>query len=699
MIGFLSEGGADKDNPLSGQSLWQTLTLCEDTFASGGLLQKALGLTHRPQQEAMARAVAAALMSDTSLLFEAGTGVGKSLAYLIPGILMACVSKRPLVVSTHTIALQQQLLQKDIPLCRALFEKTPALREFAEFKTALLMGRANYLCTTRLGRAIETKHELFPSHEQDELLRIVEWAGTTQTGLLEELNPPPSPEIWDWVNADSNVCTPKRCGCDACFYQRARAQAAAAHVRIVNHSLLFALIGAGAGPQGEQRGILFPDDRVVLDEAHLVPDVATEFFGEHLSSHGIDRALRQLYNPHTKRGLFKRVGTSRDCDDVARLLALSQHFFEAVRAEHLSKRECVRLYAPEWGPTELLGPLGTLANRVGMLISSANNENDADELRDWRERLLGMRSTLESTLFLAERDRVHWLELSGKQKTVVHIHTAPVDVAPYLRRSLFHRQTSAVLTSATLSSGDGMEHFKTRIGADGQESQSEQSPFDYEKNLRVFIAEDAPLPDGDKAAAIDRAFLADNIRHCALAVKGGTLALFTSHQDLRAVADLLAEDFATHKRPLLVQGRDYSRPELVKRFAACGNGLLLGTDSFWTGIDVPGPALSQVIVTRLPFDNPSDPLLEARCEWVRDCGGNPFADITLPEALLKFRQGIGRLIRKETDQGTLTLLDARILKKPYGGQFLAALPKHEYAAFTKATRAQVFKPLEAAGDL
>ncbi len=692
MIGFLdNEAGAPHES--TAQSLWNALQLAERCFAPGGFLQTQMGLAHRPQQDAMAAAVAAALTGDTSLLAEAGTGVGKSLAYLIPGILVACASRRPLVVSTHTIALQQQLLQKDIPLCRTLFEKTPELGAFADFKTALLMGRANYLCTTRLGRAIETKQDLFSEHEQDELLRIVEWATTTQTGLLEELSPTPSPEIWEWVNADSNVCTTKRCGCDACFYQRARALAAKAQVRIVNHSLLFALIGAGAGPQREQRGILFPDDRVILDEAHLVPDTATEYFGEHLSSHGIDRWLRQLYNSKTRRGLLKRVGTSHDCDDVTRLIALAQAFFEKVKADHLSKQDCVRLYAPEWGSLELLGPLATLANRIGALISSANSENDADELRDWRARLTGLRATLESMLFLAERDDVHWLELSGKKKNIVHVHTAPVDVSEHLRRCLFSRQTSAVLTSATLSVGDDMEHFKARVGGDGQETLRENSPFDYEKNMRVFIAADAPSPEAGNGA-IDRAFLADNILHCACAVKGGTLVLFTSHQDMKAVADILREGLQKAGRALFVQGEELSRPELVKRFAACGNGVLFGTDSFWTGVDIPGPALSQVIITRLPFENPSDPLLEARCEWVRDRGGQPFADITLPEALLKFRQGLGRLIRKETDRGTLVILDARILSKPYGGRFLAALPQKEYAAVTKANRAQIFKPLD-----
>ena len=268
MIGFL-DNGAGAPCPPSAQELFHASQLAERCFEPGGFLQATLGLAHRPQQFSMAQALGAALVSDTSLLAEAGTGVGKSLAYLIPGILAAVASRRPLVVSTHTIALQHQLMQNDIPLCRKLFEQTPELSAFADFRVAVLMGRGHYLCTTRLARAIESQGELFPAHEQQELERISNWAQTTKTGLLEELNPAPVADIWEWVNADSHVCTSKRCSSEACFYQRARAEAAKAQLRIVNHSLLFALIGAGASPQSEQRGILFPDDRVVLDEAPL----------------------------------------------------------------------------------------------------------------------------------------------------------------------------------------------------------------------------------------------------------------------------------------------------------------------------------------------------------------------------------------------------------------------------------------------
>ncbi|MDR1011662.1 MAG: ATP-dependent DNA helicase, partial [Opitutaceae bacterium] len=278
-------------------------------FAAGGWLQSGLKLEHRPQQETMARTVASAMKAGEPLLFEAGTGVGKSLAYLIPGIIHAIDQSRQLVVSTHTIALQEQLETKDIPHCRRIFSSRPELKKYAAFKSAVLVGKSNYLCTTRLAAALKDKHELFATPEHGELQRIAGWAATSRDGLRHELTPPPPPEIWEMVNADSSACARKYCNCEHCFYQRARARINKANLIIVNHALLFALINAGGARAsgGGLRGILFPDDFVVLDEAHTVPDVATDHFGMRLSSYGVDRMLKYLFNPKNKRGLLVRL--------------------------------------------------------------------------------------------------------------------------------------------------------------------------------------------------------------------------------------------------------------------------------------------------------------------------------------------------------------------------------------------------------
>ncbi|HEX2100954.1 MAG TPA: ATP-dependent DNA helicase, partial [Candidatus Synoicihabitans sp.] len=259
-------------------------------FAENGVLAETLQLEHRPQQEAMARAVAAAFASDTSLFFEAGTGVGKSLAYLLPGIAHAMDLSRQLIVSTHTIALQEQLDRNDLPLCRRIFAADPELARYRGFKSTVLVGKANYLCTTRLAAALQDKNELIPNAEHSELRRIAAWAENSQEGLRHELNPPPTPDVWELVSADSSSCSRKYCDCERCFYQRARARLRAAHVIIVNHSLLFTHIAAGgAAEKGGARGVLFPDDFVVLDEAHTVPEVATEHCGLRLSSYGTER--------------------------------------------------------------------------------------------------------------------------------------------------------------------------------------------------------------------------------------------------------------------------------------------------------------------------------------------------------------------------------------------------------------------------
>jgi ATP-dependent DNA helicase DinG len=304
------------------------LKLVVRAFAEGGWLEDKLQLEHRPQQERMAREVARAFADDSGLLFEAGTGVGKSLAYLVPGLLHAVEARRPMLVSTHTISLQEQIQHQDLALVRRLFRAVPELRRFADFRSTLLVGKANYLCTTRLAQALAAKHELFPTPEQAELQRIAAWAAEAKDGLRQELSPAPDPEVWDWVHADSSVCSRKHCPPETCFYQKARARIRSANLIIVNHSLLFTHIQAGgAAEKGAERGILFPDDFLVLDEAHTVPDVATEHFGLRVTSYGLDRFLKSLYHPQKKRGLLQKVGGARERQLVEDCLDAGALFF------------------------------------------------------------------------------------------------------------------------------------------------------------------------------------------------------------------------------------------------------------------------------------------------------------------------------------------------------------------------------------
>ncbi len=687
MIGLREDFGSDTaDAP--------ELPAMERIFGESGWLAGTLRLEHRPEQAAMADAVASALEAGDALFAEAGTGVGKSLAYLVPGILRAVAGKRPFIVSTHTIALQEQILKKDLELCRRLFASVPGLAPFAEFRTALMVGRGNYLCGTRLAQAIETRSELFKTAQQNDLERIAEWSVTTENGLFHEISPEPDREVWEWVNAEGSACNPRNCSPDTCPYRKARKKMQEAHVVIVNHSLLFALLGAGMQPKGKTPGVLLPKDFLVLDEAHTVPAVATGHFGHRVSSYGVRRTLLRLCNPERKknRGLLDKIGHRGDAVLVQRALDGARQFFEAVAAEYLRKRSVVRVNEEDWADPVFEEPFAALLKRLADRVAQLDEGPLRDEATGLRQLLAGYVAAMRECLTLSNPDDVYWIEKSGRRQTIVTLRSAPIDVAPVLREALYGRGTSVVMTSATLADSPGLERFMATVGADEGVTLQVQSPFDFERNSRVFAASDMPPPTRENAR-LDVEYLADMTGYCALACAGGTLVLFTSYADMNRVADATGPHFAAAGRPFLVQGRDGSRTDLIQRMRAAGNAVLFGTDSFWTGVDVAGDALAQVIITRLPFENPTEPVAEAKAERCVAEGRNAFAEIMLPNAVMKFRQGIGRLIRTKSDRGTITVLDSRILHKSYGKRFLDMLPVPRWTTFNRRNRDTVFKPV------
>ena len=661
-------------------------------FAEGGWLQDALHLEHRSQQEQMARAVAAAFEDDEPLLFEAGTGVGKSLAYLLPGIIRAVDQARQLVVSTHTISLQEQLETSDLPTCRRVFKQIPELARYAGFSSAVLVGKANYLCTTRLAAALKDQQELFTGPEQSELRRIAQWAEARATGLRHELKPRPQDDVWELVCADSSGCSRKYCDCERCFYQRAKRRCDSASVLIVNHSLLFALIhlGEAVGRQFS-RGVIRPNDFVVLDEAHTIPEVATDNFGLSLSSFGFERLLRSLFNPKKRKGFLAKLGDASALLAVEECVDASHQFFAFLHDRLLATRPILRVTEPGVAEALLEPPLARLLGRLAKIESRLPEGKVRDELGDKMSRLAGYRSGLNQFLTLADEGHVYWLELTGKHRGIVTLRSAPIDIAPLLREVLFARNTGVLCTSATLALGGEIAPFATRIGAEAARSTVVKSPFDFPRQMRVYVASDVPLPSPQEARlALD--VLADYIGFCTERVTGGSLVLFTSYSDMRAVAQSLEPRLVAGGRPFLIQGADLSRSELARQMRERGNAVLFGTDSFWTGVDVPGEALAQVIITRLPFDPPTHPITEARCDRVRQEGGSPFNAITLPDALIKFRQGVGRLIRTATDRGLITILDSRMLHKPYGRLFANSLPHQEFTVLTRENRKLEFLP-------
>ncbi|HNX04197.1 MAG TPA: ATP-dependent DNA helicase [Opitutales bacterium] len=665
--------------------------LATRVFADGGALCDALKLEHRAGQEQMAISVAQAYATDSSLFVEAPTGVGKSLAYLVPGIVHAMAAGRQLLVSTNTKALQEQIRGKDLELCRRLFSLSEGLGGYGSFKAAVLMGRGNYLCGTRLREALKGGASLFPSAYETELLRIEAWSKSTQTGLLSELLPQPMDEIWEHLSADSPACNNRNCTPETCPYRRARREVETANLLIVNHSLLFSLLGAGFHPAGDTPGILHAADFAVLDEAHTVPSVATEHFGAHVSDYAIRRQLLRLYNPTTRKGLLPRHAGGEGVNLVEKALRAVSEFFAQTADRYLLESDIVRLPSPGW-TEDSLKPV--LAEVVSVLSSQAQRMGDApakDELQGAADLVASYMGAVAGCIALEEKNHVYWTERTGRGR-IISLNSAPLDVAPYLRERLFSRQTAVVLTSATLGSGDGMEAFVSRTGGHGARLESVDSPFDFSRQMRVYVAEGAPAPEEGR---IDIEWMAEIICHCVTKVRGGSLVLFTSHKDMRAASVKVMAACEAAKRPFFMQGTGNSPMALRESFAAAGNGILFGTDSFWTGIDVPGRALSQVIVTRLPFENPTHPIAQARSQWLQARGENPFACLTLPDAVIKFRQGIGRLIRNRTDLGTVTVLDSRILTRQYGKFFLSVLPNRDYKRFTAVNVRERFMPLEA----
>jgi ATP-dependent DNA helicase DinG len=630
----------------------------ENYLGEEGILSTRLeGFEFRPQQVDMAVAVAEALGNAKHLIVEAGTGTGKSLAYLIPAILWAVENNKKVVISTYTKTLQHQILNHDIPFLRDKLG--------IAFRYALCMGNENYLSLRRLKRSAQAG--LFTkSDEENQWDGIFNWAEETETGFRSDLPFEVLPQVWEEVGRQKDLCLGKSCEThSSCFYFKARKKWFGAHLLIVNHHLFFANVtNAGA--------VLPAFDAVVFDEAQNLEEAATQFLGLKISNSSLIYFLDRLHNPRTKRGLLTRI----DHDSIPHLRKLvmaarqaADVFFTQLLEEYGKNDRVLRFYKPPVLDNGVYVPLEALREALKSFEGGLHSEEDRVDVSSAAERCFEFNNALSAILNQHMRGYVYWLEISPKKRFHrMVLRGVPIHVAEELHAQVFDKIDRIVMTSATLTTSKGFGFIKERIGYQPDKELFLEAPFDYASQTLLYVPDDLPEP-GDEAGVYVEG-ISNRCRELIEASGGKAFILFTSYALLNQVYERLDE--LQFKFSLIRQG-EMPTVQMIKKFKERPS-VIFGTNSFWQGVDIPGDALQSVIITKLPFDVPKEPLTEARIEDLRRQHIDPFKNYQIPRAIIQLKQGFGRLIRKKTDTGVVSILDSRMRRRGYGKEFIASLP-------------------------
>ena len=683
----------------------------ENYFAKNGILAKEIkGFEYRQEQEEMAQYIQDAINEDRKIIVEAGTGTGKTLAYLIPSIKWAVTNKKKVIIATNTINLQEQLLLKDIPLAKSIIKD--------EFSYVLVKGRNNYVCKRLfnelvLGKSIDI--ETFSMEAREQIEYILKWGNKTKTGDKAELTFEVYPDVWELVQSTTELCLGKKCPYrKECFYMKTRMEKMEADILISNHHVFFADLNVRAETDFDSEYLILPRyDMVIFDEAHNVESVARSYFSVEVSKISFTRLLNRIYQKKNKKKKEKsaliRVEDTVDeknledseqyiyllntlKEEISILQNIGDEYFDEIRKIYETNTEAPikkSLNNFEMTKSRFLENLrekkdifqSKLADFLNLMMSFNNvidEEKDKNpEVINFNNHLKMFKAYIDSFKFInsfEDDNYIYWLDINSKRTNVI-LTATPLNIAQKLSTVLFDNLDRLVFASATIVVNGNFDYFKKSLGLDEEDCIEAiiKSPFDYDEQMSVYIPSDIQDSENINAFVSDASKFILNIL---LKTDGKAFILFTSYTMLNQIYYSISKKLKDKGFEVFLHG-DKPRSQIIKEFKEAENPILFGTTSFWEGVDVQGENLSNVIITKLPFLVPTDPVVSAISKKIEEDGGNSFMDFQLPEAIIKFKQGVGRLIRKKTDSGNIFILDNRILKKRYGSLFINALPSQK----------------------